>query len=187
MPAALPVYMPWLMTAGFGWLYYRRIRRHFGWQPWRPVRNGIRIGILTLVSAALVAAAIYIPHVAWGIVAGAVAGLGLGVFALKHTLISPRDGRAGYTPNPWIGGGLALLLVLVSWRVSAAVALLALGVYLSLLNRAPESPYFAQTLQLWEQGRFIRFNGLAQWVGWLWPYVASLYLLGQIARRDTKT
>jgi hypothetical protein len=82
---------------------------------------------------------------------------------------------------------LALLLVLVSWRVSAAVALLALGVYLSLLNQAPESPYFAQTLQLWEQGRFIRFNGLAQWVGWLWPYVASLYLLGQIARRDTKT
>ncbi len=85
------------------------------------------------------------------------------------------------------GAGLALLLVLVSWRVSAAVALLALGVYLSLLNQAPESPYFAQTLQLWEQGRFIRFNGLAQWVGWLWPYVASLYLLGQIARRDTKT
>ncbi len=34
MPAAaLPVYMPWLMTAGFGWLYYRRIRRHFGRQP----------------------------------------------------------------------------------------------------------------------------------------------------------
>ena len=44
------------MTAGFGWLYYRRIRRHFGWQAWRPVRNGIRIGILSLVSAALVAA-----------------------------------------------------------------------------------------------------------------------------------
>jgi hypothetical protein len=62
-----------------------------------------------------------------------------------------------------------------------------LGIYLSLLNQAPESPYFAQTLQLWEQGRFIRFNGLAQWVGWLWPYTAALYLLGQIARRETKT
>ena len=74
MPAALPVYMPWLMTAGFGWLYYRRIRRHFGWQPWRPVRNGIRIGILLLVSAMLVLAAVYIPHVAWGVAAGAVAG-----------------------------------------------------------------------------------------------------------------
>ena len=24
----------------------------------------------------------------------------------------------------------------------------------------------------WEQGRFIRFHGAAQWVGWLWPYAA---------------
>ncbi|WNO05147.1 VanZ family protein [Rhodoferax mekongensis] len=84
------------------------------------------------------------------------------------------------------GASLALLFVFASWRASAALALLSLGVYLSLLNQAPESPYFAQTLLLWEQGRFIRFNGLAQWVGWLWPYVASVYLLGQIGRRDAK-
>lgn len=84
------------------------------------------------------------------------------------------------------GATLALLLVFVSWRANAALALLSLGVYLSLLNQAPESPYFSQTLQLWEQGRFIRFNGLAQWVGWLWPYGASVYLLGQIGRRDAK-
>ena len=84
------------------------------------------------------------------------------------------------------GASLALLLALVSWRASAALALLSLGVYLSLLNQAPESPYFSQTLQLWEQGRFIRFNGLAQWLGWLWPYGASVYLLGQIGRRDAK-
>lgn len=86
-----------------------------------------------------------------------------------------------------LGFAAASLLVLVSWRVSAALALLALGVYLSLLNQAPQNPYFAEALQLWEQGRFIRFHGLAQWVGWLWPYVASMYLLGQIARRDAKT
>lgn len=84
------------------------------------------------------------------------------------------------------GGSLALLLVFASWRASAALALLSLGVYLSLLNQAPESPYFSQTLQLWEQGRFIRFNGLAQWVGWLWPYGASVYLLGHLGRRDAK-
>lgn len=84
------------------------------------------------------------------------------------------------------GAVLALLFVFASWRASAALALLALGVYLSLLNQAPESPYFAQTLQLWEQGRFIRFNGLAQWVGWLWPYVASVYLLGHVGRREPK-
>jgi VanZ family protein len=87
----------------------------------------------------------------------------------------------------WVGGLMALLLVMAPWRASAALALLALGVYLSLLNQAPEGPYFAQTLQLWEQGRFMRFNGLAQWVGWLWPYAALVYLLGQIGRRDLKT
>ncbi len=85
-----------------------------------------------------------------------------------------------------VGASAALLCTFATWRINAAVALLALGVYLSLLNQAPESPYFAQTLQLWEQGRFIRFNGLAQWVGWLWPYVASVYLLGHVGRRDAK-
>jgi hypothetical protein len=49
------------------------------------------------------------------------------------------------------------------------VLLVALVVHLSVLNQAPASAYFADTLQAWEQGRFIRFHGLAQWLGWLWP------------------
>jgi VanZ family protein len=79
---------------------------------------------------------------------------------------------------------LALLLAFVPARVSAALILLALGVYLSLLNQAPESPYFAQTLQSWEQGNFIRFNGLAQWFGWLWPYATLGYVLSTLWRRE---
>ena len=43
-----------------------------------------------------------------------------------------------------------------------------------------------RTLQDWEQGRFIRFHGLAQWVGWLWPYAVLLYVLSLIWRRDLK-
>jgi VanZ family protein len=82
---------------------------------------------------------------------------------------------------------VAALLALLPWRASAALLLLALGVYLSLLNQAPESPYFAQTLQAWEQGRFIRFHGLAQWLGWLWPYATLVYVLTQIGRADVKT
>jgi hypothetical protein len=71
-------------------------------------------------------------------------------------------------------------------RASAAVALLGLGVYLSLLNQAPADPYFSQTLQTWEQGRFIRFHGLAQWLGWLWPYATLVYLLSKIWRQEGK-
>ena len=82
---------------------------------------------------------------------------------------------------------LALLLSLVPVRASPALVLLGLGVYLSLLNRAPANPYFAQTLQEWEQGRFIRFNGLAQWLGWVWPYAVLVYALCLIWRRDATT
>ena len=81
---------------------------------------------------------------------------------------------------------LAGLLLTAPPRASAAVALLALGVYLSLLNQAPADPYFSQTMQTWEQGRFIRFHGLVQWLGWLWPYTALVYLLSKIWRFDQK-
>lgn len=92
-------------------------------------------------------------------------------------------------PTQW---GIAVALVLsfaaaaAPWRVSAALALLSLGVYLSILNQAPESAYFSQTLQSWEQGKFIRFHGLAQWLGWLWPYATLLYVLAQIGQRGAK-
>lgn len=79
---------------------------------------------------------------------------------------------------------LAPVLSLVPSRVSQALVLLALGVYLSILNQAPESPYFAQTLQAWEQGRFVRFNGLAQWLGWLWPYAVLVYAVSLVWQRD---
>jgi hypothetical protein len=86
-------------------------------------------------------------------------------------------------PTQW-GAGAALALALVwaraPWRASAALVLLSLGVYLSLLNQAPEGAYFAQTLQAWEQGRFIRFHGLAQWLGWLWPFATLVYVLMRI-------
>jgi VanZ family protein len=81
---------------------------------------------------------------------------------------------------------LALLLLGIPRRGCAALLLLALVVHLSLLNQAPESAYFAQTLQTWEQGRFIRFHGLAQWLGWLWPYAALAYVLLRVSRSDTQ-
>ncbi len=80
--------------------------------------------------------------------------------------------------------GLAVGMAFVPWRASAALLVLALGVYLSVLNQAPEGAYFAQTLQTWEQGRFIRFHGLAQWMGWLWPYATLAYVLSLIGQRD---
>jgi VanZ family protein len=81
---------------------------------------------------------------------------------------------------------LAIAMAWMPRRACAALALLGMGVYLSLLNQAPADPYFSQTLQTWEQGRFIRFHGLVQWLGWLWPYATLVYLLSRIWGQDEK-
>ncbi len=81
--------------------------------------------------------------------------------------------------------GLALLLA--PSRMCAALLLIALVVHLGLLNQAPESAYFAQTLATWEQGRFIRFHGLVQWLGWLWPFATLGYVVLLVSRRARQT
>ncbi|MEY3872825.1 MAG: hypothetical protein RLZZ296_1820 [Pseudomonadota bacterium] len=91
--------------------------------------------------------------------------------------------RAGF-----IGTAVLMLLTLCATsRAAAALALLALAVQLTLLNQAPDGPYLAQTLQIWEQGRFIHFNGLGQWLGWSWPYAALVYVLLRLSRADNET
>ena len=77
-------------------------------------------------------------------------------------------------------------LVVCPSKICAALVLVALGVYLSLLNQAPLNPYFAQALSLWEEGRFIRFHGLIQWMGWIWPYAVMLYVFEIIWSLDLK-
>ncbi len=117
--------------------------------------------------------------------------LGVGVSALSAALSwGPAHAWSwlGLPVQVGLGVGLvvAMCMAMTPWRASAALLLLCLGVLLSLLNQAPESPYFAQTLQAWEQGRFIRFHGLAQWLGWVWPYATLVYVLGLMARRETQ-
>ena len=79
---------------------------------------------------------------------------------------------------------IALALVWVGPRLAAGLALVVLGGLIVIVQQAPTDPYFAQSLQAWERGRFIRFHGLAQWVGWLWPYAALGWLLGRLG--DTR-
>ena len=116
---------------------------------------------------------------------------GIGVTALSWALSYGPPYAWGWFGRPAQVGlvaalVLALALLPVPRRVSAALLLLSLGVYLAVLNQAPTSPYLAQTLNTWEQGRFIRFNGLAQWLGWLWPYGALVYVLALVWGRGAK-
>jgi VanZ family protein len=122
---------------------------------------------------------------------GMVFAFGIGVTALSAALsYGPEHAWAWFSLPVQAGLVTALaLVILMLWlprRASAALVLLALGIHLSLLNQAPASAYFAQTLATWEQGRFIRFHGLAQWLGWLWPYAALVYVLTQVWGREPK-
>jgi hypothetical protein len=69
-------------------------------------------------------------------------------------------------------------------RACLVTALACLVWQLALLNNASTDAYFSLTLQTWEQGRFIRFHGLIQWIGWLWPYTFMAYLMQRLSASD---
>jgi VanZ family protein len=112
---------------------------------------------LGLLASALSAALTYGPAHVWGWLHGEVrTGLLLALLASLGLLVLPA-------------------------RVCWVLALAALVWQLSMLNNASTDAYFEQTLQTWEQGRFIRFHGLIQWLGWLWPYAVLIYLIRRLS------
>lgn len=122
------------------------------------------------------------------LVVGAVA-IGAATITLSTALnFGPEHAFAWVTPRTpaalFTGIALAALLRRVPRRVAAGLGLIVLTALVMLATRAPADPYFAQSLQSWEQGRFIRFHGAAQWVGWAWPYVALAYLLSRLGAHE---
>jgi VanZ family protein len=119
---------------------------------------------------------------------GGATSLALAVSTLSTALnFGPEHALAWWTPTTWralaLGAALACIAIGASPRLAAALGLAALTAMVVLVAQAPVDPYYAASLQGWEQGRFIRFHGLAQWVGWLWPYAAMGWLLTRLARR----
>lgn len=119
--------------------------------------------------------------------------VGLGMSALSATLsYGPAHAWTWLGVPVVLGLGLGFVLALfflpTSSRTCWTFLMLALLVQQSVLNQSPESAYFTQTLQTWEQGRFIRFHGLVQWLGWLWPYAVLLFALARLSReRESQT
>jgi VanZ family protein len=82
--------------------------------------------------------------------------------------------------------GLALALVAVGLPRTARLALSAMLMMAAtvLVNLAPENPYFADTLRVWNQGHFLNFDGLTRVVAGAWPFAALGYLIYLAARRS---
>ncbi|HKX94823.1 MAG TPA: VanZ family protein [Methylibium sp.] len=117
-------------------------------------------------------------------------GIALGVFATTVSTglnFGPDNALSWITPPvlPALGLtiGLALLAVWLPVRAAAAVGLLVIATGVALVHGAPSDAYYAASLQAWEQGRFVHLHGLAQWLGWLWPYATLAYLVGRLAAR----
>ncbi len=117
----------------------------------------------------------------------AMAALALASMTLSTALnFGPGHAWSWLTPGAWLACALCIPLALpFVWlprRWCAALALLILAVGVALGAQMPTGAYHALNLQAWEQGRFIRFHGLALWVAWLWPYLAMAWLMSRLAR-----
>lgn len=149
-------------------------------------REGLAIA-LGLAAPCLVAFAATRPG--WhrlGLLIGAIL-LALAVSTLSTALnFGPQHALAWWSPSTWwalaIGALGASLAIGAGPRVAAALGLAALSALVVLVAQAPTDPYYAASMQGWERGQFIRFHGLAQWIGLLWPYAAMAWLLTRVAR-----
>ncbi|HLL12548.1 MAG TPA: VanZ family protein [Rubrivivax sp.] len=156
-------------------------------QPLRPLTETL-VTALGLLAPCLVAYSVMRPG--WRRVAMTLGALSMAIGAMTlSTLLNfgPLHAAAWMGPTALPGLALGLLLALslvpVPRRVVTGIGLVALTGLVVGVAQAPADPYFAQSLQSWEQGRFVRFHGLALWVGWLWPYVAMLWLLSRLSGR----
>jgi VanZ family protein len=155
--------------------------------PLSPFSEGLTI-LLGLLGPCLLAHTAFRPGPRRIVVVLVVAAAGFATTTLSTALnFGPAHALAWLTPPTLPALALALVLAAAcAWlgpRLVAALALVTLTALVALIAQAPADPYFAESLQGWQQGRFIRFHGLAQWVGWLWPYAAIGWLLLRLGAR----
>jgi VanZ family protein len=94
---------------------------------------------------------------------------------------SPDNALTWITPGAQ-GGFLIGLIMLAGLAFAPQVAQRRLAVVtlvlaLIVVNTIPANPYFVATLQAWQQGKFLNFNGAAQFLGMAWPFFALWFLL----------
>jgi type IV secretory pathway TrbD component len=113
--------------------------------------------------------------------------LGVAAMTLSTALnFGPQHALTWIGPRtlPALATGLALALACLALpaRVVCGVGLMVLVAMATMVSQAPADPYLTQSLKAWEQGRFVRFHGLAQWLGWLWPWLAMAWLLARLGQ-----
>jgi VanZ family protein len=109
-------------------------------------------------------------------------GAALVVKTLASSLLfTPDNALVWITPGAQ-GGFLIGLIMLAGLAFAPQVAQRRLAVVTLLLslivvNTIPVNPYFVSTLQGWVQGKFLNFNGAAQFLSLAWPFATLWFLL----------
>jgi len=157
-----------------------------GVQPLPPLSDAL-VQLFGLLAPCLVAFSVARRGLRRALLVAGLLLLGVAATTLSTALsFGPANALAWVTPQtlPALGLGtlLAAACTVLPPRAGAGLGLAVLGALVALVSQAPVDPYFADSLQRWEQGRFIRFHGLALWIGWLWPYAAMVWLLGRLGR-----
>ena len=195
-PLALGQIGPWLAARLAGWLegvpWAASLQQQLAAPALQTPLGALAetaVTALGLLAPCLVAYSVAAPGARRAVLALGALALGTAVMTLSTALnYGPQHALAWVTPQTPLALATALLAAaLLAWagrRLIAAIGLVALTALVALVAQAPTDPYFALSLQAWEQGRFVRFHGLAQWLGWLWPYAALAWLLARVSARE---
>lgn len=92
-------------------IMYRRVRRNFGRQKLNRGYLIFRMVLLCVVGALLLIPTFFVKELAWVTIAGAVIGVGLALWAAKHTRFLREDGVLYYLPHSYTGMVVTALFV----------------------------------------------------------------------------
>lgn len=106
-----PQIVPYVLAALAVLLVYRRLRRSFGPQRLAPPRMRVRIGILMLLGASLLPAAVHSLQFLSADLAGLLSGIAFGAWGAARTRYERRDGQLYYVPHT--GSGIAVSSLLI--------------------------------------------------------------------------
>jgi VanZ family protein len=102
-------------------------------------------------------------------------------------LFAPDNSLVWLTPGSFGGlliGGLMLSgLAYAPQLAQRRLAALTLIIALVLVNVMPDNPYYTETVQTWTQGKFLNFNGVAQFLALLWPFCTLWFLFHPMHKR----
>ena len=101
-----------LVVALVAWRVYARIRRAIGRQRLSAVRPWITVVVFPLVAMGVLLTSFVHPLVGAALAAGAVIGIGLGLYGTHLTKFEVTPAGLFYTPNAHLGIALSMLLVL---------------------------------------------------------------------------